>query len=268
VDILFLHAVTLDKYLEQITAPSGALETAEWAKNEGLIRFIGITGHGYGGTLFKALKSFPFDVFMTQLNYYDSYNFPEIENQIIPYAVEKSIGMLAMKPLADGYLWKSAEKAFRYVKRFPVHSIVSGINSLEQLRQDLEFLKEKPLDNAELENLTFSSSELGSYVCRQCGKCLPCPKGISIPSFFLAEGRYDRQMLRGVVSTTNDYAVRDRFAHWFGSEERAKYEYDLLSPKPDECDGCGICTERCPYGIDIPRKLRIVRSKMERGMIW
>ncbi|MFO7881168.1 MAG: aldo/keto reductase, partial [Kosmotogaceae bacterium] len=112
VDILFLHSVTTDKDWEQLTSPEGGLKAVEWAKKEGLIRYIGITSHGYGGTLLKALREYDFDVFMTQMNYFDRFNFPEIETKVIPYAVTEKIGMLAMKFLADGYLYKNVEDAF------------------------------------------------------------------------------------------------------------------------------------------------------------
>ncbi len=268
IDILFLHAVTKNDYWEAISSSNGALKTVEWAKKEGLIRYVGITSHGYGGTLLKALKEYPFDLFMTQMNYYDRFNFPEIETKVIPYAVSNNIGIVAMKSLADGYLWRSVENAFRYTKTIPISCIVSGINSLHQLEEDLKLIEKEPFSPEELEQVFFEAPELGNYVCRQCMKCLPCPQGINIPGLFLAEGRYDRQMLDGKVRNAADYALRDRLAHWFGSEDQAIAEYNSMSPGVDACTDCGICNERCPYVIDIPRKLGIVNSKITEGYVW
>ncbi|WP_292590820.1 aldo/keto reductase [Mesotoga sp. UBA5557] len=268
IDILFLHAVTKSRDWEAITSPNGALKTVEWAKSEGLVRYAGITCHGYGGTLLKALKEYPFDLFMTQMNYYDRFNFPEIETKVIPFSVCNNIGIIAMKALADGYLWKSVEDAFRYTMTLPVSCIVSGINTLEQLEEDLTLIEKRPFTAAELDHLFAEAPELGNYICRQCMKCLPCPEGINIPGFFLAEGRYDRQMLDGKIISAADYALRDRLAHWFGSEEQGIAEYKSLVPGVDSCNDCGICVERCPYGIDIPRKLRIARSKITEGYVW
>ncbi|MDK2943678.1 MAG: uncharacterized protein PWQ24_393 [Mesotoga sp.] len=268
IDILFLHAVTKNSDWEEISSSDGALRTIEWAKREGLISYVGITSHGYGGTLLRALKEYPFDLFMTQMNYYDRFNFPEIETKVIPFAVSNNIGIVAMKPLADGYLWKSTENAFRYTLTVPVSCIVSGINSIEQLEEDLRLIEKEPFSSEELDELLLTAPELGNYVCRQCMKCLPCPQGINIPGFFLAEGRYDRQMLDGKVRDAADYALRDRLAHWFGSEEQGLSEYSTMSPGVDSCYDCGVCNERCPYEIDIPRKLRIVKSKFTEGYIW
>ncbi|MGC9383983.1 MAG: aldo/keto reductase [Kosmotogaceae bacterium] len=267
VDILFLHSVTNDEDWERLISPEGGLKAVEWAKKEGLVRYVGITSHGYGGTLLRALKEYDFDVFMTQMNYFDRFNFPEIETKVIPYAVTEKIGILAMKFLADGYLYKNVENAFRYVKTLPVDCIVAGINSLEQLEQDLSLLNIEPYDEEGLEDLFMKAPELGNYVCRQCMKCLPCPENINIPRFFLVEGRYDRQMLDGVVKDAADYALSDRLAHWFQNEDVARREYQLLEPSVDKCTECNICTDRCPYNIEIPRKLKIVKSKIETGFV-
>lgn len=267
-DILFLHGVNDNSDWEEIASTGGALKTMEWARKEGLIKYVGITSHGYGGTLLRALQEYPFDLFMTQLNYYDRFNFPEIESKVLPYAISRQIGALAMKPLADGYLYRSVENGFRYAKTLPVSCVVSGINSLDQLELDLAALEMPAFSLEEIEQLFSSAPELGDYVCRQCMKCLPCPKDINIPGLFLAEGRFDRQMLEGRVTSAPDYALRARLAHWFGSEEYGRREYEAFKSNIDECDDCRICSERCPYGLDVPRKLKLVKSKFERGYVW
>jgi len=268
VDILFFHAVTTPQDWERITAPGGALEAFERAKAEGWISHVGITSHGYPGALLQALKDYPFDLLMTGFNFYDRFNFPEIEQQVLPLARSRGMGVLAMKALADGYLWRSEQDAFRYVNGLDVDAIVTGINDEQQLGRDLEWISLPPMSAKEKESLYSESIELGDYVCRQCGKCLPCPKGIDIPGIFLLEGRYDRQMEDGRMRSVPDHAVRQRFAHWFQNEGVARKAYEQLRIDASACDECGVCTPRCPYGIDIPRKLRIVHSKMENGVAW
>ncbi len=71
VDLIQHHAVTNLEELELILQPGGALEATIRAKEEGLARFIGITGHGHQApaTHLQALKRFPFDTVLTPLNY-------------------------------------------------------------------------------------------------------------------------------------------------------------------------------------------------------
>ncbi len=70
VDLLQLHAVTSIEELDAVTAPSGALGALVRAREEGITRAIGITGHGTGVSAvhLEALRRFPFDTVLTPLN--------------------------------------------------------------------------------------------------------------------------------------------------------------------------------------------------------
>jgi len=115
----------------------------------------------------------------------------------LPLANKKGAAIILMKPLADGYLYKSTEQAFHYAFSQPVSVVVTGINSHKMLRDDLRYAESfMPMTADEKENLYRDAAELGSYVCRQCGKC-SCPKGINIPEVFACEGYFDRQMFQG-----------------------------------------------------------------------
>jgi aryl-alcohol dehydrogenase-like predicted oxidoreductase len=70
VDLIQLHAVGTRDLLDQVTGDGGALAAAVRAKEEGLARAIGITGHGHGApsTHREALQRYPFDTVLTPLN--------------------------------------------------------------------------------------------------------------------------------------------------------------------------------------------------------
>lgn len=72
VDLLQMHAVGSIEELNKCTEKGGALEALIEAKEEGLIKAIGITGHGHFApqTHLEALKRFPFDTVLLPLNYY------------------------------------------------------------------------------------------------------------------------------------------------------------------------------------------------------
>ncbi|GAE93341.1 oxidoreductase [Gracilibacillus boraciitolerans JCM 21714] len=78
VDLLQLHAVGTIEELDKCTAKGGALEALIEAKEEGVIREIGITGHGHQApvTHLEALRRFPFATVLLPLNYY-MYSLPE-----------------------------------------------------------------------------------------------------------------------------------------------------------------------------------------------
>ena len=41
---------------------------------------------------------------MTTLNYYDIHNFPKLLGELVPHANDMGVGIILMKPLADGLL--------------------------------------------------------------------------------------------------------------------------------------------------------------------
>ena len=59
-DILFMHHVQSNEELQRLLAPDGALRAAEKAKEQGKLRFIGITNHGHPQVLMQAFKGISF----------------------------------------------------------------------------------------------------------------------------------------------------------------------------------------------------------------
>ena len=263
VDILFMHHIQSQAELDQILAPDGALRAAEAARDAGEVHFIGISNHGHPEVMMEALRRYPFDVIMTGFNYYDRFNFPLIEEALLPLALEQNVGIVGMKVVGDGFLWRSAEQAFRYAWSLPIHVMAAGMNTLAQLDQDLSYAETfVPMSEEEQEQWFFDAPELGNYVCRLCDKCLPCPENVAIPRIFELEGWYDRQMWDEVVRDPGDYMLRLALRFWFDNQERARAAYAALPVKADACTDCGECEPRCPYHLPIVGKLRRSHAKL------
>jgi predicted aldo/keto reductase-like oxidoreductase len=263
VDLLFMHHVQTEEELARILAPDGALRAAEAAREAGRVGFIGISNHGHPQILIRALEQYPFDVIMTNLNYYDRFNFPLIEEKLLPLAQERNVGVVGMKAVADGFLWRSAGAAFRYAWSLPLHVMVAGMNTTALLEQDMSFAELfSPMSESERERLVAGAPELGNYVCRLCGDCLPCPEGLDIPLIFKLEGWYDRQMWDRQVRDPGDYLMRQALRFWFMNEERARTAYANLEVQADACTDCGDCEPRCPYDLPIVSKLDNAHYKL------
>jgi uncharacterized protein len=263
VDIVFIHGVQTPAEADQALAPGGPLEAAVAARQAGKVRFIGVTGHGRPDGLMHALRRHPFDVVMTGFNYFDRFNFPGVERDLVPLARERGAGILAMKALADGYLYRSPGPALCYALALPVASVVVGANSLAMLRTDIEIARSwTAMNGAEREELFLSAPELGDYVCRLCGRCRE--EGFDPQQVFLLEGLFDRQMDDGRVDDAARYALRERLKLWFGQGETARDEYAALAVKVDPQRDYRHLNERCPYGIDVDRKLKLAHGKLSR----
>ena len=268
VDLIIMHGVGTMEELNRILGPDGAMEGFLEAKRQGKARFVGISMHGQADVLIRALTEYPFDAVMSTINYYDRFNFPEIDEVLVPMALEKETAIILMKPIADGLLWKSAPAAFRYAFGQPVSVVVTGANTREMLELDLKYAKEFVPLSAEEQAALLHAPELGSYVCRQCGLCLPCPEEVPIPDIFKYEGYYDRQMANGTLTDPAEFALRDRLRFWFGNDQLARERYAALTVKADACTGCGACMPKCPYGIDIVRKLELADYKLAGKKIY
>jgi predicted aldo/keto reductase-like oxidoreductase len=263
VDVLFMHAILTAAEADRALAPGGSVEAAQAAQKAGKVRFIGITGHGRPDGLLYAIPRHPFSVMMTQFNYLDRFNFPAVEAELLPQCRDKGVGVLAMKSLGDGYLHRSLRPALRYVLSLPIASVVMGMNSMDMLERDFEEANAfKPMTGREAEKLYAEAPELGDYVCRFCAKCTE--ESFDPQRVFALEALFDRQMDDMRVPDSGGYALRERLKSWFGQTELAVEEYAALAPKVDPQKDYTRLNRRCPYGIDIDRKLKITHMKLSR----
>ena len=261
VDLMFMHAVQTVEEVDALLGPGGAMEGAVQARAAGKLRFIAISGHGRPDALLHALRGYDFDVLMTIFNYYDRFNFPGLENELLPLCIQKGTGVLAMKAFGDGWLYRSPVPALRYTLGLPVASVVAGINSEEMLKADLDIVKSfSPMTEKEKQDLYATAPELGTYVCRLCAKCKTAD--FDPQSVFLLEGLYDRQMDDMRITDTGVFALRERPKGWFDQTGKARAEYAALPVKVDPSRDYSGLARLCPHGIDVDRKLKIAHAKL------
>lgn len=261
-DNLFIHNVRTQADFDAIFAADGALAAAEEARKAGKVRFVSVTSHN-PEMLLKLLETHPFDAVMEWMNYYDYFNFPLIYDRIIPYCQEKGTGIIAMKPVADGLLYRSAERAFRWVWSLPVASVSAGNNTMELLKKNIYLARNfSPMTEPEKEDLYRTAPEYMNYVCRRCAQCSVKAGSLDIRAIFECEGYYDRQMYTGSIPDAAEYALRERLKHWFQNQDAARDRYSRLEHKIPKDIGADAIVGRCRYGIDIARKLRIAAWKL------
>lgn len=107
-DLFQFHMVSKQSELEAITAPGGALEAAIKAKEQGKIRYIGITTHSYDMAI-KLMKTGYFKTMMFPFNFIED----KAKGEMLQLSREKEIGFLAMKPFGGGAL-DNAELCFKF----------------------------------------------------------------------------------------------------------------------------------------------------------
>ncbi|MBN2013249.1 aldo/keto reductase [candidate division KSB1 bacterium] len=261
-DILFMHAVQSREDVDQILAPGGAMEAVRAAQQAGKVRYVAISGHGQPDALIYAIDQFEFDILMAGFNYFDRCNFPDTEDVLLKKCLEKQIGVIGMKALADGYLYRSTDQAIRYALSLPITTLVLGINTREYLLHDLELLEQfQPMTAAEKDALLMNAIELGQYVCRQCKQC-DVAGNFKPTDVFLLEGEFDRQMDSGSIADPAHWALAERLKHWFAQREQAITKYAAIKHPVDVNADYKRLNPLCPYGIDVDRKLKLAHAKL------
>lgn len=132
-DLYQLHAVTTFEELDAVTAKGGALEAAQQGRKDGLLRFIGITGHGPDAPAIylEALRRFDFDSVMFPLNFVQMADpaYRENARALIATCRQKDVGMLVIKSITRGPWGGKAHTATTWYEPFTeAQEIQRGVN--------------------------------------------------------------------------------------------------------------------------------------------
>jgi predicted aldo/keto reductase-like oxidoreductase len=147
----------------------GVLDYLMKAKEEGKIRYIGFTGHHLTSIHLEMLAGdFDFDTIQMPLGILD-YHFRSFQQNVLQKALDKNMGVLAMKTLggSPGAVPESGAatvaECLRYAMSLPVSTVVSGMETMEQLKQNLATAKAfVPMDEAELAALRTRTEPFGN----------------------------------------------------------------------------------------------------------
>lgn len=158
-DLWMFHEVIYDNDPDWILE-RGGLAAALEAKKQGKVRFIGFSGHKDPKIHLDLLhRGIAWDAVMMPLSVMDA-QFRSFEKQVLPELVKQQIGCLGIKSMGgflSSMIWDNhltAEECLRYVMSLPVSTVVSGIESMDQLRQNISIAKRfKPMSPQERQAL-------------------------------------------------------------------------------------------------------------------
>jgi predicted aldo/keto reductase-like oxidoreductase len=233
-------------------------------KAAGTIRHLGFSFHSTAEELDAILQAHPEAEFVQlQINYADWEN-PGVQSRR-NWEICKEYGkpVTVMEPVKGGILADPIDTvkaifdrenngmsysswALRFVaSKDNLLAVLSGMSSLEQMEDNLSFMKDfRPLDAHEEEVIREAQEALNrdqSIACTACHYCTKgCPMSIPIPEIFAVENRKK------------------------GSPEfRTKREYTIVTAgrgKASDCIQCGQCEAACPQHLPIISLLEQCRS--------
>lgn len=229
IDLFQIHNVSKQEQLDLILSENGALKALVEAKEKGLIKHIGITGH-IREILMQAIEHNEFETIQFPFNPVESQGM-----ELFTKALEKGMGTIAMKPMAGGAFTKQRLSLRYIINSNLINVAIPGMDSIEQVAENASVGEiSEPLTEEEREELNKEVEILGNDFCRRCGYCKPCPEGIDIPNVFIFEG----------------YVTR------YNLPEYGRIKYEALPVKATACVRCRKCERKCPYNLPIVNKLK------------
>jgi aryl-alcohol dehydrogenase-like predicted oxidoreductase len=146
IDLWQMHSIRADENVDAIFADTGCLKAFEEARNQGIVRFLGITGHESPVPMKALIDRYPFDTVLMALNAADKYYRSFIEG-LLPTAVEKNMGIIGMKIPAKGRIFENngiitMKEAMTYTLSLPVSTTIIGIREIAELEKNIQTAKE------------------------------------------------------------------------------------------------------------------------------
>jgi predicted aldo/keto reductase-like oxidoreductase len=157
-DLWQLHDLRTNDDLDRIFSKGGAIEALVEARDEGRVRFLGITGHLDPEILLEAMRRFDFDTVLVALNAADKHRLSFIRT-VLPEAQRRGLGVIGMKVYGAGTLIGpggiTSDQAMRYVLSLPgVSTVVIGCGTPGEVEQNARIAREfEPLSAIEMQEL-------------------------------------------------------------------------------------------------------------------
>jgi aryl-alcohol dehydrogenase-like predicted oxidoreductase len=171
-DLWQIHNLSRMSQVDEIFASGGALEALREAREQKIVRYLGVTGHADPEVLAEAIRRYPFDTILLAVNAADKHD------NLLPLAVERRMGIIGMKIPARGRILTSwtppppekqtsrfmgvaassgtitMREALHYVLSLPVSTVIVGCDSVAQLEENVEISRSfTPLNDDQMASL-------------------------------------------------------------------------------------------------------------------
>lgn len=96
-DLWQLHTVQRQDDLDKIFSKDGAMKALLKARENGMVRFLGVTGHYELLRLKQALDKLDFDTILMAINAADTHHL-SFKRYLVPIAQKKGLGIIGLNP--------------------------------------------------------------------------------------------------------------------------------------------------------------------------
>lgn len=157
-DLWQVHDVRTREDVRVIFGPGGAIEAFIEAREKGMTRFIGVTGHHDPAITRQCIEMFDFDTVLMPVNPAEPI-YKNFVDEILSLANERQMGVIAMKVYLRGLAaripgFEGMEPFFRFALSHPITTAVIGCDDLHQLEENIGFARSfKPMPDKEIQEL-------------------------------------------------------------------------------------------------------------------
>jgi len=233
IDLYQVHCVNTEEHYARVLGPGGALEALNRLRAEGKVHHIGFTTHNLALAA-KAVESGVFETIQVLYNFIE----PEAGKEVIPMALERGIGVLAMKPFAGGCI-ERYDLALRFALSTPGVIAIPGMATADEVRRNTEVARHpQALTAGEMKIAVAERERLGKIYCRRCDYCQPCPSEIPI-AFALHIPSIRKRMGEAMMQTDFIRSVHEKIG---------------------SCTECGECEDRCPFDLPVRDLIKEARQ--------
>lgn len=267
-DYYLIHAI--DQELYSIYNEMDCFNWLIEKKKQGFVKHIGFSYHDSAEFLDQVLTEHPeMEFVQLQMNYLDWESAEVQSRKCYEVAIKYGKPVIVMEPVKGGTLADVPAEvresfaayhpdlsvpswAIRFVASLDnVAMVLSGMSDMEQLTDNISYMKEFVPMNAEETELVHKAAEMIkdsiAIPCTGCSYCTEgCPMQIAIPDLF----RVYNKSKRGEIT-----------------DVEANEEYRQLTEsggKARECLACGQCQVACPQHLEIINYLKDVAKCMEK----
>jgi len=157
-DLWQIHDVRTDSEARGIFGPDGAYGAFREAREKGLVRFIGITGHRDPSLLRRCIEEYEFDTVLIPVNPAEP-AYKDFISQVVPAARARDMGVIGMKVYLRGLAGRLPEIAgletfMRFALSQEITNVVIGCDDAYQVEENARFARAfSPMPHEEQEAL-------------------------------------------------------------------------------------------------------------------
>ena len=245
-DVWLLHGKDTPELI-----PDELVEAQRKAKQQGKVRFIGMSTHALPVVADRVIEA-KLEIVQAQYNFASAAEWgPALEK-----LHQAGVGLVAMKVMAKvggrgrrgpgaaaapppppARPANFAPAALKWVLKNPIISTtVPSMTDIDQLEQNFSVMAQQQFTDADQKILTARLQEITPYFCRMCGQCADqCPQGLPVGD-----------MVRFVM-----------YADGYGQFPLGREHFLRMSAEHQavRCDQCPTCVVQCPHGVTVAERM-------------